>query len=78
MRDCRKLQFLVLEVMGLTPTDAAGGYCDGNTGKHLRQQGVDIYESLQNNDAYSALEKCDGLIFTYPTGTNVNDVAVVL
>lgn len=60
------------------PTDAAGGYCDGNTGKHLRQQGVDIYESLQNNDAYSALEKCDGLIFTGPTGTNVNDVAVVL
>lgn len=60
------------------PTDAAGGYCDGNTGIYLRRQGVDIYEFLQNNDAYSALEKCGGLIFTGPTGTNVNDVAVVL
>ena len=33
---------------------------------------------LADNDAYHALEKVGGLIHTGPTGTNVNDVAVVL
>jgi hydroxypyruvate reductase len=33
---------------------------------------------LADNDAYTALGKADGLIKTGPTGTNVNDVAVVL
>ena len=36
------------------------------------------YEVLKENDAYHALEKVGGLIKTGPTGTNVNDVAVVL
>lgn len=60
------------------PTDAAGGYCDGETSAVLAAQGVDIDEALRQNDAYNALSKCNGLIITGPTGTNVNDVAVVL
>lgn len=60
------------------PTDAAGGYVDGDTYGDLRAQGVDIYCVLQNNDAYHALQKVGGLIITGPTGTNVNDVAVAL
>ena len=40
--------------------------------------GIDIYKTLQDNDAYPVLQACNGLIFTGPTGTNVNDVAVVL
>lgn len=60
------------------PTDAAGGYVDGETSEILEKQGVDICEALRNNDAYTALQKCGGLIFTGATGTNVNDVAVVL
>ena len=60
------------------PTDAAGGYCDGETNAVLAAQGVDICEALRQNDAYTALSKCGGLIMTGPTGTNVNDVAVVL
>ena len=60
------------------PTDAAGGYADGDTAKDLREKGVDIFTVLQNNDAYSALKAVDGLIITGPTGTNVNDVAVAL
>ena len=59
------------------PTDAAGGYVDYTTAEKLRQQNVDIFAVLQNNDAYHALEKCDGLVITGPTGTNVNDVAVL-
>ena len=60
------------------PTDAAGGYCDGETKSLLKKEGLDIYQVLQQNDAYHALEKCGGLIITGATGTNVNDVAVVL
>ncbi len=60
------------------PTDAAGGYVDWLSADVLQAQGIDIFQVLQNNDAYHALAKCDGLILTGPTGTNVNDVAVVL
>ena len=60
------------------PTDAAGGMVDGSTARVLRQQGIQIHQVLADNDAYHALQKCDGLIITGPTGTNVNDVAVVL
>ena len=60
------------------PTDAAGGYADYETAAQLRGQGIDIYAVLKENDAYHALEKCGGLVFTGPTGTNVNDVAVAL
>jgi len=60
------------------PTDAAGGYVDGDTKQKLEEKGISIHEVLQNNDAYHALQKVDGLIVTGATGTNVNDVAVVL
>lgn len=60
------------------PTDAAGGWCDGSTAAHLREKGIDIGAVLQNNDAYHALEACGGLIITGPTGTNVNDLTVLL
>ena len=60
------------------PTDAAGGYTDGDSTAELSEQGLSIFEVLKNNDAYHALEKIGGLVVTGPTGTNVNDVAVAL
>ena len=60
------------------PTDAAGGYVDGDTEKELSALGLTIDSVLQDNDAYHALQKVGGLIMTGPTGTNVNDVAVAL
>ncbi|MCR5004685.1 MAG: glycerate kinase [Clostridiales bacterium] len=60
------------------PTDAAGGYVDGDTEKELKDLGLTIDSVLQDNDAYHALQKVGGLIMTGPTGTNVNDVAVAL
>lgn len=60
------------------PTDAAGGYADGETKDALKKEGILIDDVLKNNDAYHALEKTGGLIITGPTGTNVNDVAVAL
>ena len=60
------------------PTDAAGGYADGNTLAALAARGLDVHAVLADNDAYHALGAVDGLILTGPTGTNVNDVAVLL
>ena len=61
------------------PTDAAGGYVDGRTEQILREKtGRTIADVLHENDAYHALKETGGLIITGPTGTNVNDVAVVL
>ena len=60
------------------PTDAAGGIVDGLTLQKLREQGIDFDQILANNDAYHALQAADGLIVTGPTGTNVNDVCVLL
>ena len=60
------------------PTDAAGGYCDGESRAALAAQGISIPDVLRQNDAYHALKKCDGLILTGPTGTNVNDLSVLL
>ena len=60
------------------PTNAAGGYADGDTASTLQAQGITIDAALRDNDAYHALEKTNGLIITGATGTNVNDVAVAL
>lgn len=60
------------------PTDAAGGYADQDTCALLKKEGLTVYEVLKDNDAYNALKKTDGLIITGATGTNVNDVAVLL
>ena len=60
------------------PTDAAGGYVDGDTAAALAAKGWNVFDTLKNNDAYHALQAVEGLIITGATGTNVNDVAVAL
>ena len=60
------------------PTDATGGVVTGETAGQLRDKGILISDVLQNNDAYHALKKVDGLIITGPTGTNVNDISVLM
>ena len=60
------------------PTDAAGGYVDGESLTALHTAGLRVCDVLQQNDAYPALAKIGGLIMTGPTGTNVNDLAMVL
>ena len=60
------------------PTDAAGGYVDGDSLALLEEKGWDVSAVLADNDAYHALGSIGGLIITGPTGTNVNDVAVAL
>ncbi|CAA9424710.1 MAG: D-glycerate 2-kinase [uncultured Rubrobacteraceae bacterium] len=60
------------------PTDAAGGLVTGETAAAIRESGVDPAEALDENDAYHALEAVDALVSTGFTGTNVNDLRVVL
>ena len=59
-------------------TDAAGGIVDGATAGEIHEGGMNPAEALANNDAYPALEAVDALLFTGPTGTNVNDLRVAL
>lgn len=60
------------------PTDAAGGIVHGQTAASMKEHGVDPLAALENNDAYHALQAADGLLKTGPTGTNVNDLTVLL
>jgi len=60
------------------PTDAAGGYVDGDTIQELMQKGINSRDYLDNNDSYHALQAIGNLIITGPTGTNVNDVIIGL
>jgi hydroxypyruvate reductase len=60
------------------PTDAAGGVVDGGTIGRLADLGLDAEALLADNDSYHALDACGGLVKTGPTGTNVNDLTIVL
>jgi len=60
------------------PTDAAGGLVDGNSADRIRQFGHNPEAELGNNNAYYALRASGDLVITGPTGTNVNDISVIL
>lgn len=56
------------------PTDAAGGYVDEKTYYNIGN--IDKY--LDDNDAYHGLAESNGLLITGPTGSNVNDIYVLM
>ncbi len=60
------------------PTDAAGGVADGTTAARARAMGYDPRRCLAENDAYPCLDAVGDLVRTDPTGTNVNDLVLVL
>lgn len=60
------------------PTEAAGGIVDGKTIDRMLAKSVLPQNYLDDNNAYHALEASGDLIITGPTGTNVNDLMVVL
>jgi glycerate 2-kinase len=60
------------------PTDAAGAVADGRTIKRAEAEGMDARGSLADNDSYRFFSKLGDLIVTGPTGTNVNDIAVIV
>lgn len=61
------------------PTDAAGGIVDGDTITELSKITLESPESfLEDNNSYPALEMAGSLLMTGPTGTNINDILVLL
>ena len=60
------------------PTDAAGAYADGDTLSAMKEKGIDPALYLAENDSYHAFEAVGQLLFTGPTGTNINDLTVAL
>lgn len=71
---------------GCLPRNGNGFWCErcavryskSDTADMLSHFGLTVSQVLSDNDAYHALQKTDGLIFTGPTGTNVNDIAIGL
>jgi glycerate-2-kinase len=60
------------------PTDAAGGIVDGNTIAVAKAAGLDAEQFLTDNDSYTLLERCAGLLKTGPTRTNVMDLQIAI
>lgn len=60
------------------PTDDAGGIVDGNTYYEMKDCGVNPESELINNNSNYALGCADAIITTGPTGTNVNDLTLIM
>lgn len=60
------------------PTDAAGGWATPALLNEARTQSLDLRARLDNNDAYTALNRLGALLITGPTHTNVMDIHVAL
>lgn len=60
------------------PTSAAGAFADGGTAPRGRAGGIHPRDALERNDAHPFLRAAGDLFVTGPTGTNVNDLVVVL
>jgi glycerate 2-kinase len=60
------------------PTEMAGAVVSGQTLARARNLGVNLRSALQRHDTYSAFKSLGCHIQTGPTGTNVNDLYLLL
>jgi glycerate 2-kinase len=60
------------------PTDAAGAVTNGCLVARAQRFSVDLRGALKRHNTYPALKKLRQLIITGPTGTNVNDLYLLL
>lgn len=60
------------------PTDAAGAIVDGFTLTRAARLGLNPEEFLVDNNSYHFFSKLEDLIVTGQTGTNVNDISVIV
>jgi glycerate-2-kinase len=60
------------------PTEAAGAIVDATTWSRAEAAGVDADAALRDHDSNPALDAAGALLRTGPTGTNVNDLVLVL
>jgi glycerate-2-kinase len=60
------------------PTDSAGALVDGKTFEKASKSKLSLDATLKENDAYQFFDRLGDLLITGPTGTNVNDIALIL
>jgi glycerate 2-kinase len=60
------------------PTDAAGAIVDGASLSRAQLRGLDPAKHLRENDSYNFFKALGDAVFTGPTGTNVNDLTLIL
>jgi glycerate-2-kinase len=60
------------------PTDATGALVDGETLRRALDLGLSPKRFLAENNSYSFFSRLGDLLFTGLTGTNVNDVSVIV
>jgi glycerate-2-kinase len=60
------------------PTNAAGAIVDGKTLVKAAKKGLAPEEFLTENNSYNFFSNLEDLIFTGQTGTNVNDITVMV
>lgn len=59
-------------------SDLAGGIVDGGTMKDAREMGIDVFTHINEFNDTPALKKLKDGILTGATGTNVNDLKIIL
>jgi glycerate-2-kinase len=60
------------------PTDAAGAIVDNNAYAEAASLGLKPEQYLAQNDSYTYFSKTGSLIFTGQTGTNINDIVLII
>jgi glycerate-2-kinase len=60
------------------PSEVAGGIVDEQTLKRAREMGIDIDDALNRHDVTPVFEALKDAIHTGATGTNVNDLKLLL
>jgi hydroxypyruvate reductase/glycerate 2-kinase len=60
------------------PTNLAGGIVDNHSMSRAHENGLDIFAALKRHDTTAVLQKLGDAIFTGNTGTNVNDLKIMV
>ncbi|MCW7506378.1 glycerate kinase type-2 family protein [Leptospira levettii] len=60
------------------PTDVAGGIVGNDSIHKMEKKGWNPKKELHNSNSYPILKDIDALVSTGPTGTNVNDILILL
>lgn len=60
------------------PTDVAGAIVDGHSISRAQKKGMSHEAALRKNNSYRFFDRAGGHVVTGPTGTNVNDLYMIL
>jgi glycerate 2-kinase len=79
LKDAQTVVIASLSTDGVDgPTNAAGAIVDGYSIKRSSQSSLDAEKFLADNNSYQFFAKLGDLLFTGQTGTNVNDISVIV